>query len=63
MKAACKNCRFWERGNGIANMGDCRRSAPIGVMVADSDADARSWVWPPTHGEEWCGEFLSKEAA
>jgi hypothetical protein len=56
----CRHCRFWDVI--MVESGYCRRYAPRGVVevaIEDDDDDAPVVaVWPVTHHDDWCGEYV-----
>lgn len=56
MKPACKDCKYWEPDSRTKEgMGECRRYAP-------APGSAEVIRWRPTHDDEWCGDFVDKNA-
>lgn len=60
----CDLCLFWEhlRNTAVVGKGVCRRYAPRAV-VSELEAASMDAVWPETHDDEWCGDFVRKETA
>lgn len=56
MKAACKDCAFWDHVE--EDSGWCRVHAPVAVGSKYFRALA---IWPITGPFAWCGEFKPKE--
>ena len=70
MMGNCGDCKFWAselsklaafRFSG--NIGECRRHAPQGPFYASISGKSVSHIvnsFPPTAGDDWCGEFQIK---
>ena len=69
-KKCCFKCKFWiadelptfsENGkkhipNDVTSFGDCRKHAPS-LLQAESTNEYDAFIFPPTPGREWCGDF------
>lgn len=56
----CQHCRFWE-GTLEDEEGDCRKYAPRPYQPSPSEeVGARSFEWPTTYFEDWCGDFETR---
>lgn len=49
----CKDCKFWDKWEGLDGKGDCRRYPP---MIPYGDEETFPVTWENT----WCGEFRAK---
>lgn len=61
----CENCKFWLRGDG--EYGSCRRHAPPAVSYVNNDVCDPEFLeiiclFPQTFEEQWCGDYLGKNA-
>lgn len=65
----CEECAHWcgssiEVRDGRSQVGECRRSAPVGVGRLGEDATTELYAhWPLTLPHNWCGDFRAKEKA
>lgn len=66
-ESTCAACRFWERKseavNGHPGIGICHRNPPavfpvpqVNQITGQVEGMAGQNFWPPTLGNEWCGE-------
>jgi len=46
----CVNCEHFSLMSGDEELGECRRSCPVGIGV-----------WQKVFAVQWCGEFRGKE--
>lgn len=65
----CASCKFWDR-DFEDEQGNCRRHAPaafhsikIPEAIEYKEFEIVTALWPRTHGEEWCGEYLADPAS
>lgn len=53
----CETCRYHSR------LGECRRNAPVVLpFVIPAGTATEGWPWPHTAGDQWCGEWSTKDA-
>ncbi len=51
----CATCRHWQPG-AQAEVGVCRRNAPIAIAAWAPQANLLKTVWPSTLPNDYCGE-------
>lgn len=63
MDRACKNCDFWEAGEG--EQGICRVNSPqpIRAMRPIMGGPVYTVLWPQTRESDWCANFETKAEA
>lgn len=50
----CDKCQYWHANDGQM-LGYCRLNAPI-----PDNGNYGSSIWPMTHADDWCGQFIKK---
>lgn len=55
-RLTCSGCRFWDRRQN-ADLGLCRRRAPLPGLPRTSGLDAERALWPLTVADDFCGEW------
>lgn len=63
----CADCKFWSAKKGdpwADGVGECRRHAPLPVLLADEGDHSHSAfvAWPLTLDEQFCGEFVAAKS-
>jgi hypothetical protein len=56
----CKECRFYDKYIHLSKRGTCCRYPPV-PTGRDYEGDLET-EWPIVHEDDWCGEFVSKDA-
>ncbi len=56
----CETCRFWWHEEDYEDTGCCRMFSPE-VQIGCCDHERNKAVWPPTHRNEWCGEWRQQK--
>ena len=65
----CEDCAVWkgstvEVRDGRSQVGECRKSAPVGIGMLGEEATTELYAhWPMTLPHDWCGEIVPKEQA
>lgn len=68
----CADCKFWDNHGDETRQGDCKKRAPIGVLIRGSTTWTRErgeevlrWdvetKWPLTNPADFCGEFERRD--
>lgn len=60
MTTTCQTCHWYWRHAPSAEMGNCRRRAPVlaGVYRGDEIIDG----WPSARNNDWCGDWQRNHA-
>ena len=58
----CDHCHFWCPDKIDIDVGLCRRFPPVPVLSAEGDDDPFFTRCPVTTGNDWCGEFINRDA-
>lgn len=56
IKRFCENCAFFSADSTL-DIGECRRNAPVGVMVTDEAGQELDGQFPIMFADSWCGEW------